>query len=900
MAIEPGQTLLHYRIVEKIGEGGMGQVWRAVDTSLDRAVAIKVLPEAFAAEAERLGRFEQEARLLASLNHPNIAAVYSVHAHEGTRFLAMELVEGEDLARVLARGSLGQQEALEIAVQIADALEAAHDSGVIHRDLKPANIQLTPSGKVKVLDFGLAKALAQATGSSDPAMSPTMTSARTTAGMILGTAGYMSPEQARGKPVDRRADVWAFGCVLYEMLTGRRAFDGETVSDTLASVLKVDPTWDALPAATSPAVRRVLRRCLTRDVGKRLGHISGARVALQETLDGVAEAEPAIDREPAAQAPSVGARRLPWALVALLAVVAGVALWRAGSATVPEAQLLTLLAPFPEGQGVPRNQMTVVALSPDGQYLALALEKDGAQALFLRRMDRGDMTPIAGTEGASTPVFSPDSKWVAFFADAKLKKVAVDGGRPVTLCESDGDNRGASWGSDDSIVFAAHYTQGLSRVAGSGGKPEALTTLDTAKGERTHRWPHAVPGHDLVLFTVGAMDSPESYDGAWIDAVRPSTGERKTILRGASMARYAPSGHLVFGRDGFLFAVRFDVERLETLGNAVPVVEDVMGMRSSGVVHADFSATGLLAYVVGSPRSRRSRLVWRYRDGRTELLPAPAAGYVSPRLSPDGTRIVAPIAGDTSYDIWIWDIARETPTRLTFEGDNMDAVWSPDGKRIAFSSARSGALVSTYVKTADGSGAEALLYAPKPDGDWGRTAPADWSSDGRTVLGEFSDTNQTNILALDAESREARVLLQSPAAEVGPALSPDGRWLAYCSDESGRPEVYVRPFPGLGGRWQISDAGGMSPRWSPDGREMFYRYGNSLYAVGITAAGAAFHADRPVELFRDVPAATLEGDFDVLSRTKFLLVEPADDEDAAPGVTVVVNWLDDLRRRVPE
>ena len=898
MNIEPGQTLLHYRVVEKLGEGGMGQVWKAVDTSLDRAVAIKVLPDAFAADAERLLRFEQEARLLASLSHPNIAAVYSVHAHEGTRFLAMEMVEGENLARLLARGPLGLDDALRIAVQIADALEAAHDSGVIHRDLKPANIQLTPSGKVKVLDFGLAKALAQAAASGDPALSPTMTSAGTVAGMILGTAGYMSPEQARGKPVDRRADVWAFGCVLYEMLAGQRAFDGETVSDTLASVLKIDPAWDALPEATPAAVRRVLRRCLTRDANRRLSHISGARAPLQETLDGGVEVEPSTDRAPVVAPRPVWQRILPWALVALFAVVAAVALWRAAPRPA-DPQLLTLVAPFPEPLRLPSDQMGVVALSRDGRRFALVLENEGIQRLFLRRMDSAELTPLAGTEGAATPFFSPDGEWIAFFADRKLKKVSVSGAMPITLCAVEGDNRGASWGADDRIVFAGHYTEALSQVSGSGGEPKPLTTLDAERGERTHRWPHAVPDADVVLFTVGAMDSPESYDGSRIDAVRPSTGERTTVLEGASMAHYLPTGHLVFGRQGFLFAVRFDLDRLAVRGSPVPVVENVMGMRSSGVVHAGFSENGLLAYITGSPKSRRSRLVWRYRDGRADPLAAPIAGYVGPRLSPDRKRIAVPIEGGTTFDVWTWDIERETLTRLTFEGDNTRVVWSPDSRRVAFASVRNNALMSTFVKAADGSGADELLYSPKPDSDWGQTTPGDWSGDGRNLLIEFSDSNQTNILVLGLKDRDARILLHSPAAEVGPALSPDGRWLAYCSDESGQAEIYVRPFPEGEGRWQLSGAGGIAPRWSPDGREIFYRWQTSLYAVRIDASGGRVHADRPRRLFDNLPAATLDGDFDVLDGQRFLLVEPAEDEGAPKGVTVVVNWLDDLRRRIP-
>jgi serine/threonine-protein kinase len=900
MALSAGTTVLHYRIVEKLGEGGMGQVWKAIDTSLDRPVAIKVLPDAFAADPDRLARFEQEARVLASLSHPGIAAVYSVHAHEGTRFLAMEMVEGEDLARVLARGRMSQEDALAIAIQIAAALEAAHDAGVVHRDLKPANIVLTPAGKVKVLDFGLAKALASAAASgSNPSLSPTMTSAGTVAGMILGTAGYMSPEQARGKAVDRRADIWAFGCILYEMLTGRRTFDGETVSDVLASVLKLDPEWQALPASTPPAVRQVLRQCLTRDVERRLGHASGARIRLQEVLDGQSEAEttPSATAVVAYRAP--WSARIAWALVVLLALATGLALWWGATPKPSVTPMLSLLAPFPEGYAIPDNQMSVLTVSPEGRYLAMALAKGETSRLFLRKMETGDLTPLEGTEGATTPIFSPDGRWIAFFAEGKLKKVSVDGGKPITLCEALGDNRGASWGTDDRIVFTPNYTLPLSWVAGSGGAPQPLTTLDAAKRERTHRWPHSVAEHDVVLFTVGAVESPESYDRARIDAIRLSTGERKTVLEGASMARYLPSGHLLFGRDGFLFAVPFDIDRLETHGSAVPVVENVMGMRSSGAVHADLSRGGLLTYIAGSPWSRRDRLVWRERNGHTEPLPAPPAGYTAPRLSPDRTRIAVPVAGDNTFDVWVWDIARQTSTRLTFEGDNDTAVWSPDGQRIAFGSVRAGKKMSTYVKSADGSGLEEAIYVPPTEGQWTQIAPHSWSSNGQLLCDYFSDKSQSNILALDLRSHEPHAVLESPAAEDEPELSPDGRWLAYTSDESGRPQVYVRPFPGLEGRWQISDAGGLSARWSPDGKELFYRNENSLYAVRVSTEAGRFHADRPQRLFDDLPAANVKGNYDIFDRSRFLIVEPAERAAAASGVTVVVDWLDDLKRRVP-
>jgi len=892
--------VLHYRVVEKLGEGGMGAVWKAIDTSLDRAVAIKVLPDAFASDAERLARFEREARLLASLNHPNIAAVYSVHEHEGTRFLAMELVEGEDLTHALARGPFALDEALRVAVQIAEALEAAHDNGVIHRDLKPANIQLTPAGRVKVLDFGLAKALGASTASGNPALSPTLTAAGTVAGMVLGTAGYMSPEQARGKEVDRRADVWAFGCVLYEMLTGRRAFDGETVSDTLASVLKVDPTWDALPAGTPPRVHRVLRRCLTRDVNRRLSHASGARVALQETLDGVPEERPGPSSAVPVRETRAWKRALPWALAGVFALLAAIALGRRPAESGSPPALMTLVAPLPDSYTVPSDQMDVLTLSPDGKMLALVLEKDGKKLLFTRRLDSPDMVPLAGTDDAATPFFSPDGAWIGFFADRKLKKIAVGGGRPVTLCGVDSDNRGGTWGTDDRISFTPHYAAGLAQVSAAGGEPTPLTTLDSARGERTHRWPQAVPGADLVLFTVGSLDSPESYDGSRIDAVRPSTGKRQTVLEGASMARYVPSGHLVFAREGFLFAVPFDIERLERRGNPVPVVENVMGMRSSGVVHMAFSRNGLLAYLAGAPRSRRSRLVWRYGDGRSEPAADPVAGYVNPRFSPDRKRVAVEIEGETTFDIWTWDVARRTSTRLTFEGDNTRPVWSPDGRKIAFATTRNG-VAMTYVKAADGSGTETKVYGAETGSDWGPTiGPGAWSPDGRFLLLEFSNTRQQNIAVLDMEDGQVRVLLDSPAIEMTPVFSPDGRWFAYVSDESGRVEVYVRAFGEAGGKWQVSEAGGLAPRWSPEGRELYWRYQNSLYRARIDTGGDGFRVDRPQLVLNDLPPPDSAADFDVLDAERFLFALPAEHEHGPRGVSVTVNWLDDLRRRVPQ
>ena len=705
MKFHPGQDLLNYRIVEKIGEGGMGEVWKAVDTTLDREVALKFITEEVAGDTERLARFVREAKMLATLNHPNIAAVYGLH-ESGTstspgsiHFIAMELVPGENLAQRLARGALGVEEAIDVARQVAEALEAAHEQGVVHRDLKPANIKQTPEGKIKVLDLGLAKAFAPET-SADPAsvsLSPTVTSAGTVAGTLLGTAAYMSPEQAKGRPVDRRADIWAFGVVLHEMLTGKKLFEAETVSETLAAVLRDEVSMDSLPGGIPASVTSLLKRCLDREPRTRLRDIGEARIAL--SADSLTAGGPAVEPTvpTAAEASSRGPRVLPWVLVTLLSVVAGFSLWRALTGPAEERELLTLVAPIPDDLRLPSDQMGIMTLSPDGKTLALVLTGDTDKMLYVRKLDSAEFVQMPGTEDAATPFFSPDGRWIAFFADDKLKKVPVAGGAPVTLCDSDGSNRGADWGTDDVIVFSPHYTRPLMRVSGAGGEPTVLTAIDRTKGERTHRWPQAVPGEDLVLFTVGTMDSPESYDDARIQAIRPSTGEQRTVLERASMARYVPSGHLVFGREGFLFAVPFDVDRLEVRGSPVPILENVMGMRSSGVLHVGFARNGLLAYIAGAPRSRQSRLIWRSRDGGSEPLSAPVAGYLNPRISPDRTQIAAQVEGATTFDISIYDIRRETLTRLTFEGDNTVPVWSPDGRRIAFASVRDNALMSAYV-----------------------------------------------------------------------------------------------------------------------------------------------------------------------------------------------------------
>jgi serine/threonine-protein kinase len=908
VAIQPGQQLAHYRLVEKIGEGGMGVVWRATDTSLDRDVAIKLLPEGFAANLERLQRFEREAKLLASLNHPHIATIHGLHeagTPEGpVRFLAMELVEGEDLTQQIERGAIPIERVIEIATQVAEALDAAHSQGVIHRDLKPANVKLTADGQAKVLDFGLAKALTGEPASSDPrvgpTLSPTITSMGTAAGMILGTAAYMSPEQARGKPVDKRTDLWAFGCLLYEMLAGRRVYGGETISDTLASVLKEQPDWAALDEDTPPAVRRLLRRCLTKDPRQRLGDAAAARLELREAFDPPHPGEQfvsSVEAVPSSQA--VTRRALPWAVAVASVLVTLVILFSRSGGDASTAGPLNLSVALPHGVQLEDDQSSNLDISPDGRFLVFSGLVEGNRRLYLRELGSAEATPIAESVNALNPFFSPDGRWIAFFSEGKIKKVSVTGGTPVTICDATGSPRGASWGADDLIVFPRHFDGALLQVSGSGGEPTPLTELDESRKERTHRWPQIVPGHDVVLFTVATTDSPEFYDDARIDAVRLGTGERKTVFEGASFARYVETGHLVFGREGLLFAVPFDIDQLTATGASLPVVEGVMGARTSGAVYASIAQNGLLAYLEGTPTTRRATLNWHYLDGRTEPAGAPVDGYIDPVISPDGRTIAVSISGDSGkFDIWTYDIARRSSTRLTFEGSNTIPVWTPDGTSLAYYSIRDG-LGAAYLKAADGSGEDRLFHSIEGNS----TNIDDISADGRfaTLSVYGSKKSDVYIKPLDDPDADAVPFAAGPGDEGRAHFSPDGRWVAYTSDETGDYEVFVRPYPGPGGRWQISTEGGIHPRWSQDGRRLFYRIGRRLMVADVeTGDGQAFRAGSPRMLLDDLPRSQLSINYDLDHEGQAVLIaDPQEDYGPPDRITVVVNWFDELERLVP-
>ena len=690
--------------------GGMGEVYRATDTNLKRLVAIKVLPDAVATDSERLARFQREAEVLASLNHPNIAAIHGLERTDGQTALVMELVEGPTLADRIAQGPIPLDEALPIAKQIAEALEAAHERGIIHRDLKPANIKVRADGTVKVLDFGLAKAMEPAAGSSPgTSMSPTITTpAMTQAGMILGTAAYMSPEQAKGRTVDKRSDVWAFGAVLYEMLTARRAFEGDDVSDTLARILMKEPDWTALPAGTPAPLRRLLRRCLEKDRKRRLDSAAAARLEIEEALTSPAAIDgpgiPTTDsRVP------IRSRALPWTVAAIFgaALVSALVLWAPWrAATVPAPR--RLLASIGAAAALPSDSGAAAILSPDGTTLAFVAQQANLSRLFVRPLEHLQAAALAGTEGAASPFFSPDGRWIAFFAGGKLKKIAVTGGAVITLCDAAGV-RGGTWSDDDDDHLRGKArSPSLMRVAAAGGTPTDFGAV--LQGPMTtQRWPQALPRRQGLLYTEQPMNA--SADAANVVVVPLSGGTPKIVARGSHYGRYVPTGHLVYLQHGTLFAVRFDLDSLETMGEAVPVVEGVLTNQITGGAQVAFSADGTLVYVPGVAATRASSIDWLTRDGQTSVLRPTKADWTSPKFSPDGEKLALDISDGKQSDIWVYECARDTLTQLTFHpSQDQGPVWTPDGQRILFSSDRAKpGVTNLYWINADGTGDETRL-----------------------------------------------------------------------------------------------------------------------------------------------------------------------------------------------
>jgi len=895
--MESGTRLGPYEILEPLGAGGMGEVYRARDTNLRREVAIKLLPEEMSRDPERLARLQREAQLLAALNHPRIAAIYSLESDGDSRFLVLELVEGETLAEHLARGPLTVEVALEIARQIAEALEVAHNKDIIHRDVKPANVKLTPEYEVKVLDFGLAKVFEDDTLTADQAPSDAPTSlASSRTGVVMGTVPYMSPEQARGQKVDTRTDVWSFGCVLYEMLTGSTPFRGETGSDVLAAILRGEPDWSALPATTPLIARLLLRRCLQKEPRDRLQAIGDARVELGEAsaalppelLAGTRVHPASTDRQRGVPAGVVAG------VAALAALLAGVAVW--STARTPDLRPVTRamidLAPatrLADAEGRP------FVISPDGTRLVYAGQNGEGSALYRHDLDQFGAVPIAGTDGATNPFFSPDGDWVGFFApDGKLKKVLLSGGAPQTICDASAESYGASWGPDDTIVFASAQAD-LMVVSAGGGTPRRVASPDREAGELAYYWPQHLPGGKELLVTIWRAGG---IDASSIAVLSLATGERQVLRDTATGARYAPTGHLVYSDPAGLVVAPFDLERLELTGTPVPILGNVRIAGNFGAAFFAFSDDGALVYLEGAEET--GRLAWVDRDGVATAVTGQRRRYEAPRLSPDGTQALVWIlerSGD--MDAWMFDLARGTLTLVSFDGDNTMPLWMADGTQIVLASTRFGA--NALIRTrADGSGVAEVLRKVE-HGQF----PTSASSDGKLLA--FYEVNPTTrrdiwVMSLDG-GFEATPFLATPASERAAMFSPDGRWLAYVSDESGRDEVYVRPYPEVGQKVQISSGGGSEVVWARSGRELFYRQGDKMMSVPVETS-PEFRAGAPELVFEEPLASTFRAfgypRYDVSPDGDRFLMVTQEAERGSSQLSLVLNWFEELERITAE
>jgi len=898
-----GQKLGSFEIVEVIGRGGMGVVYLAHDTKLDRSAAIKGMPAELQADSTARTRFTREAKILASLSHPNIAVIHDIiEQDEGTGYLVLEYVPGQTLAERITEGPLTLQEVLTIALQIAEAVAAAHEHDVIHRDLKPGNIKLTPDGRVKVLDFGLAKALG-----GESSEKPTTV---TQPGRVIGTPAYMSPEQARGKRIDKRSDIWSFGCVLYEMLTAIVPFEGETVSDTLANILQTDPNWQALPESTPANIQVLLRRCLEKDPFRRLQHIGDAVIEIRETLSPPSTAPPTISLTRLEAAPRPKSRTVAIIVVAALIciLVAIVALrdpWYASS--LPKSQLSRFVINLAQGETIAGTAYELAAvgsevtLSPDGTRVVYVVCRGNTSHLCLRSLKDFDAKTVEGTEGAKAPFFSPNGSWIGFFAEGKLKKISLLGGAPQTICEVKRAREGC-WLEDNTIVFADEQRYGLWQVSANGGEPGQLTSslrFPREEREHSHLFPHILPEGKGVLFTIA---SPGQTNIATFSF---ETDQYKTLIERGSCAHYVHTGHLVHSLAGDLIAVPFDLKAMKVTGPSVPVVEGAISFGWYGGAHFSVSRNGSLVYVPGSAATETNKRIVRVnRAGKVEALPVPLGDYQSPRIAPDGERLlVVESKPETKPQLWVFDLARGTKRRFTDDrGDTYWGIWTPDGKQIVFNSSLGGETMDLYSKLADGSASEKDLTEQT---DQLHLVPMSWANDGKTLIITAVDAKTTNfdIARLPEGADTPQPLINTRFNEFHPAISPSGRWLAYSSDESGRVEIYIRSYPGPGGAIPVTTDGGREPVWDPSEKELYYRddTGDKVFKVSILTEPTV-QIGSPELLFegRYLGSSSFWGRvYDISPQGDFFILIEEQETQPATQINVVLNWFEELKRLVP-
>ncbi|HJQ99318.1 MAG TPA: protein kinase [Candidatus Polarisedimenticolaceae bacterium] len=896
MPLAPGDRIGPYEIVAALGAGGMGQVFRAKDTRLNRVVAVKALHESFAMDAERVARFEREAQLLASLSHPNIGAIYGVEEAQGTRYLLLEFVDGHALSEVLKSGRLHVHEAATYARQIADALAAAHERGIIHRDFKPANVMITTEGQAKVLDFGLGKSLEgdvpQAANSGN---SPTLTTAGTQAGVIMGTAGYMSPEQAKGRATDRRTDVWAFGCVLFEMLTGKKAFEGEDVSETLAAILRAEPDWKLLPSDLPPPLRILIERCLVKDRNGRLADMSVVRFLLSDGASSMSGPAPLVTEAPKTKS------RLPVALITGVAALAavltfGATRWIDAPRGAPRARAAHVSVPLPDGVEVGATHLLPIALSRDGMRLAFVGSRDGKNQIYVRTLGEPEARALDGTEGGDGPFFSPDGQWVAFFAGAKLRKIAVGGAALQTLADAP-FHRGGDWASDGFIYYAPANMEGIWRVPEAGGEATVVTKRDPERGEISHRWPQVVPGTNTLIFGVWTGPGDDEHS---VVMQKIGESERHVLVKAADAPRYsAKTGRLFYTHLGDLYAVPWTPSKTD-LGTAVPLAasvhpNDTLGNEGCG--NYAVSDDGDLAYIGGGLARAAMRLVWIDRAGRAIPAGAPDRPYENVVLSPDESRAVLQIRGSLT-ELWSYDFARSTLSPVGSAGGSSQApLFTPDGSRLIYRATRKG-FRNIYWRAADGSGTE----EPLTNKAGVSQTPTSVSRDGRFLLyneNNPADPGGTSMWILELErDRTPRLLIDAPEGEFDPQISPDGRWIAYEAPVSSREEIFVVPFPGPGPRRQVSSDGGNEPLWSHDERELFFQGADALMGVTVTT-GASFSASTPHVVHAGRFFRTINGNTSysvTADGSRFLRLQPIAPERAITRIDLVLNWFSELEK----